>query len=379
MITRPTNKIEWTAAKSQYCTELLARLVDAPSVFPNEEPALLVLERELTELELAPTRIELSPGRFNILCTIGSGSPRLCLNAHVDTVPPSGKSVPHARIEGDFLYGLGSCDDKASIVAMIMAFKSLAERKVDLGCTVDLLLSVDEECRGQGIPCAIEQGYRCDYAIVGEPTELNVVAAHSGIFFPKLTTRGVSGHGSTPDYGANAIDRMFSLVTQIKAVVADMAPHPLIGKPSLNLGLIHGGDRPNRIPDKCEAALDIRVVPPMPAKDILARIEKICQSVEWAELEVIRYNNPMDTATDSPLVTAVTDGASELGLQCNVIGWRGCTDAEGFQTGLQIDTVVLGPGSLAQAHSADEFVSISQVRTAADLYASVVQQLYTNR
>ncbi len=144
----------------RYCADLLTKLVDIPSAFPHEEECMLFLERELTTLGLRPERIDVEERRFNLLCRIGSGARRICLNAHADTVPPSGDSTPTARIDGDTLYGLGSCDDKASIAAIVTAGLELASRADELAYGVDVLISVDEEDGAKGVETAIRQGYR---------------------------------------------------------------------------------------------------------------------------------------------------------------------------------------------------------------------------
>lgn len=362
-------------AARRYCTDLLERLVNIPSVFPNEEELMIFLERELTTLGLRPARIEVEEGRFNLLCSLGSGSPRLCLNAHADTVPPNGESVPSARIEGDLLHGLGSCDDKASIAAMVTAYLELAAVEGELASAVDLLISVDEEGDGKGIKAAIAQGYKCDYAIVGEPTGLDIVHAHCGLLFLRPTTLGVSAHGCRPENGVNAIERMMALVEDLRAALGRFAPHETVGAPSLNLGEVHAGDRPNRVPDKCQARVDIRLAPPARAAEVLEAVMEVVDSKGWASCEVEKRGETLDTPIDSPLVGSILGSAQSLGIDSSPIGWRGWTEAEPFRTLLGIDSVVLGPGDLKQAHSAREFVSISQTHLAAALYADVAKRV----
>lgn len=336
---------------------------------------MVFLEREYVTLGLRPKRLPVSEGRFNLLCTIGSGSPRVCLNAHSDTVPANGRSTPSARIEGDWLYGLGSCDDKASIAAMTTAFLDLASRAAEIEGTVDLLVSVDEEGDGSGVRSAIEGGYGCDCAIVGEPTGLDAVRAHCGLVFLKLETRGTSAHGASPWNGVSAVDRMWGLVDEVRGALAGFPTHPVVGAPSLNLGEIHSGDRPNRVPDFCEARIDIRLVPPMTVAETLEAVVAPVEAVDWAECRIEKTGEALDTPEDSPVIRAALESARSMGVDARSVGLRGWTEAESFATRLGIDAIVLGPGSIRQAHSADEFVSISQTQTAADLYAGAVERL----
>ncbi len=361
-------------AGRRYCIDLLERLVDIPSVFPEEEEILLFLEREFTTLGLRPRRMEMAPGRWNLVCGWGSGSPRVCLNAHCDTVPPNGESTPRARIEGDLLYGLGSCDTKASIASMTTAYLDILSRGEPKG-TVDLMISVDEEGDGNGVRSAIDQGYSCDYAIVGEPTGLNVLRSHNGLLFLELTTTGLSAHGCCPENGISAIDRMLELVGDIRDAVRRFDPHELTGGPSLNLGEIHAGDRPNRVPDKCVSRIDIRFPPPARVSEVEAAVLPIVEKLDWASYRVEKRGEGLDTPADSPLVSAILDAGRGLGLDQHIGGLRGWTEAEPFRTMLGIDSVVMGPGSLKQAHTSNEFVSISQTQQAAALYVEVIERL----
>ena len=348
---------------------LLARLVEIPSVGPEEHEILVFLEGELRRLGFAPERIPVAERRFDLHCRIGSGSPALCLCAHADTVPPSGNSVPKARIEGGVMHGLGSADDKASITAMISAMTAVRDSEVK--GTLDLLISVDEEGLGLGVRTAIERGYRCDMAIIGEPTSLEIVPTHCGIIFLSLVTHGKATHGSMPMEGVNAIDLMFEVVSGLRALIGEYPAHPLLGPTSLNLGIIRAGDRANRVPDRCEASVDIRIVPPMRCEAVLDRIEGYFD--DWrgkAEYAVAKKVEPLDTPHDSPLVHALGSAGEEvLGRRPGIASWRGWTEAESFRTALGIDAVVFGAGSLKAAHSSDESVALDEVISAARVYA----------
>ncbi len=361
-------------AASRYRLQLLEKLVDIPSVFPSEEEIMLFLQHELTSLGFKTTRIEVAPSRFNLLCSVGSGRPRICLNAHSDTVPPNGSSVPNARVDGDLLFGLGSCDTKASIAAMVTVMLDLAARS-ELSGTVDLLISVDEEGDGIGVRSAIKQGYKCDYAIVGEPTSLHLIRVHCGLLFLKLTTFGVAAHGCDPAMGISAIDRMLELIDAIRCEIASFPSHPIVGPMSLNVGEIHAGDRPNRVPNRCDARIDIRIVPPISNKEVFEAARRVIEKYEWASYEVEKRGEAVETAEASPLVQSILSSARKIGLPTVPTGFRGWTEAESFRTGLGIDAVVIGPGAVQQAHSSDEFVSISEVHRAAKLYLESVLRL----
>lgn len=361
--------------ENSYCIDLLQKLVNIPSVYPNEEEIINYLEQELTEKGLNPKRIDLEPGRSNLLCSIGSGYPRICLNAHADTVHICGESQPVARIDGDLLRGLGSCDDKASVASMITAFRYLASHADQLHGTVDLMISVDEEGNGRGVESVIESGYTCDYAIVGECTGLDIVHAHCGVVFLKLFTTGTAAHGSTPSNGRNAILRMIELVNDIESELKQFPPHYRVGAPSINLGEIHAGDQPNRVPDKCVARVDIRLVPPMNVSQIIDILDDTCSRKGWASYDIERQWEPVDTPVDSVLIESAMETSKELDIDTTLVGWRGGTEAEPFFTRLGVDVIVLGPGDILQAHSTNEFVSISQTQQAVKLYIGAITRL----
>lgn len=157
--------------------KLLCELVDIESVTGREHEIMSFLEEVLGDLTSDMRRYDMGGGRYNLLASIGNGGPSLCLNAHADTMPPSGSSVAKSSISGGDIRGLGSCDDKASITSMLMAFADISNGEIE--GRLDLLISVDEEVSSQGVRTCIKDGYGCDYAIVGEPTSLAPVVAHS--------------------------------------------------------------------------------------------------------------------------------------------------------------------------------------------------------
>ena len=360
-----------------YTVKLLSDLVDISSVFPSEKEIILFLERELTQIGLPVERVPISESRWNILARIGNGSPVLCLNAHADTVPPNGDSTTKAQIKDENLHGLGSADDKGSIAAMVSAVKTISESGAKLNGTLDLLISVDEEGDAKGVRTAIERGYRCDMALTGEPTSLGIVAAHCGLVFLDIVTHGKSTHGSIPMEGINAIEMIYELVSGLKAAVTDFPAHPLVGQPTLNLGIMKGGDRPNRVPDRCEASIDIRLVPPMTTAQVLERIEGcFAKWKDRAEYKITKQGGSLDTSHDSPIVKALSAAIGQVcGKVPPMVGWRGWTEAEPFQSRLGIDAVVFGPGALVRAHSADEYVELDQLNHAAQIYAETALKL----
>jgi len=353
--------------------DLLCQLVDVESTTGKEEEIMLLLEGMLEDLGSRPRRIEMADGRFNLLASTGSGRPVLCLNAHADTMPPTGNSLPKSLVDGEVVRGLGSCDDKASITSMLLTFSRLLEE--DLAGRLDLLISVDEEISSRGVRTCIESGYRCDYAIVGEPTSLHPIVAHSGLIFLDLLTAGSGGHGSSPWGRRNAILAMMEKYRELETLVSRFPQHPLVGKPSTNLGMIRGGDATNRIPTRCEAKVDVRVMPGHSTRQALEAIDGLFDGVT-ASYNVYKTGEPMEAGRGSMLLSIVREIETEvLGEELEFKGLRGWTEADPFRNGAGADTLVLGPGNMAEAHSPDEYVELDQVRKASEIYFGVALAL----
>jgi len=362
-----------------YLLDLAARLVNLESVAPREQPLIALLDLELQGLGLQPRRLPIEPGRDNLLASVGEGEPVLCFNAHADTVPPVGDSVAEARFEGGRLYGLGSCDDKGPMTAMVAAVRAIIESGRSLHGRLDLLISLEEESEGRGVASALGAGYRCDYAVVAEPTALDVVNCHAGALFLEVTARGRAFHGSQPQRGDNAIEKAWRFVEALRERALDQSPHPMIGEPSFNLGALRGGDRPNRVPDRAVAMVDIRIVPPLRVADLLRRAEDLVARWREVSLRVVKTGEPLETPPDCVLVRTIQQVTAEVrGAPCQTQGWRGWTEAEAFRTALGIQSVVFGPGSLEQAHSANEYIEVEQLRLGAQAYAGIALKLLSD-
>jgi acetylornithine deacetylase/succinyl-diaminopimelate desuccinylase-like protein len=292
-------------------------------------------------------------------------------------VPPSGLSVPRATVEGDRLNGLGSCDDKGSIAAMLAALKALKDGGWKGPGRIDVLITVEEETEGRGIHAVLDSGYRCDYAIVAEPTGMNVVVGHPGIVFLHVNARGRACHGSTPENGINAIDLLYSFVRNLRERVASWPTHPLAGSSSVNLGSLHGGDRANRVPDQAEALVDVRVAPPTETGEAQQLIDDlVAEGFGTVSVRVVKVWGALNTAPSCRLVQALQQAGREvMGRMPETVGWRAWSEAGVFQSRLGVETAVFGAGDLAQAHSSAEFVALPDLYSAASLYAKSVTLL----
>jgi len=373
---------------------MLCELIEIPSVNPQlaspSEPKtgeVLLSEYIAQKLEAVGISVIRQPvvdGRENIIALVEgrSGSETIMLCAHMDTVSGEGMRLPFTPIvkEGK-VYGRGACDTKASIAAMLTSImKSTTTGRIKK--TVMFAATVDEEYTATGAVVLRdwlkEQKFGLpNLCIVGEPTELKVATAHKGFIRFHIRTFGKSAHSSQPHMGINAIYRMAKLIPLIEKysneVLANLR-HPTLGAPTISANVIKGGHAPNVIPDVCEIFVDYRTLPsqdPMDAwkklKEYIMASPDIDFQVEFEQPEII--DSGMETP-DVPSVATLIKLVKEVLGEAQRVGVPYSTDASKFAS-IGIPSVVFGPGSIAQAHSSEEFVEVEQV----EAYASIIERL----
>jgi succinyl-diaminopimelate desuccinylase len=371
-------------------TALLADLVRIPSVNPRmgtgtgEGEVARYLGERLQALGLTPAIIPVHPGRPNVLVTAAgrTGGGHLLLEAHTDTVPPStGQADPfHPRLEGGRLHGRGACDTKASVAAMLAALRSvlsLAERQA----TVTLAFTVGEELGHEGALALLASGFRADAAVIGEPTGLDVVVAHKGAARFKVVVVGRSAHSANPQEGVNAIGKMARVIRALdERIVPALGRqrHPLVGVPTLSVGRIEGGLQVNIVPDRCSIEIDRRLNPGEDWPAVRETLATLLQELrgEDPDLQVIleepyQHFGSMETSPDAPVVRVAREAVRRIDGEHPVRGVSYGTDAAEFSAA-GIPCVVLGPGDIAQAHTASEYVEVQQVVKAAAIYREMM-------
>jgi len=383
--------------------ETLSRLVAIPSVNPmgrdvlgaeyGEAELTDCLESIFSEMGLRCLRQKVHPGRDNLIARLDgevpctSGGPLLLFGVHQDTVPVEGMTVEPftPRVEGRRLYGRGSCDVKGSMAAMLVALDRLARERPKGMPNVVMACTVNEEYGFTGAEvlaqlCRTPGGdilpRRPDAAVVAEPTGLDVVVAHKGVVRWKCRTEGVAGHSARPEDGQNAIYNMSRVLTALERYqresVAGLSRHPLCGRPTLSVGTIHGGVSVNTIPDSCTIEIDRRLCPGEDAPaairhavDYLALDEAIDSSV-FHDPPYMLGPALSDDAND-PVAQRVEKVAREVVGKCRRLGVPYATDAA-FLADAGVPTVVFGPGSIRQAHTADESISLDELGRGAEIY-----------
>lgn len=370
---------------------MLARLIALPSVssaspeWDQSNAAVINLLEEW--LQPLGFRTEVLPvpgrdGKFNLVATLGSGPGGLVLSGHTDTVPydPSRwQSDPFTLTErDDRWYGLGTCDMKGFFALAIEAARELAGKK--LKQPLILLATADEESSMDGARALAEAGYpKARYAVIGEPTNLRPIRMHKGIMMERLAFEGQSGHSSNPALGRNALEGMHQAMSELLALRADWQaryrnPAFEVAVPTLNLGCIHGGDNPNRICRRCELHFDLRPLPGMAMTELREAILERLQPLARARQLDLTFEPlfdgvpPFETAADAELVKACE---ALTGHRAEAVAFA--TEAPWLQK-LGMETLVLGPGSIDQAHQPDEFLALSQVAPTVTLLRQLIQR-----
>lgn len=307
--------------------------------------------------------------KLNLIATRGTGPGGLVLAGHTDTVPLDEAlwTVNPFRLtekEGR-LYGLGSTDMKSFFALILEALKDF--EGVAFKQPLIVLATADEETSMQGARTLAELGRpkaRC--AIIGEPTGMRPINAHKGIMMESIDLLGQSGHSSDPDLGHNALDAMHSVIGELIQFRQEMQArfqNPLftIPKPTLNLGCIHGGDNPNRICGQCRLEYDIRLLPGMEIEtlrdEIRRRVTPIAErfGVQATLAPLFAGLPAFMTAPDNELVRT----AERLtGYSAGTVAFG--TEAPHLQR-LGMDTIVLGPGDIDQAHQPDEYLELDRI------------------
>jgi acetylornithine deacetylase len=370
----------------------LREIIAIPSVNPVYDPVSSAeaamadyVEAWATGLGLSVRRQTVFPGRDNVIVRIPGpdNAPFLAFEAHMDTVGVAGMDDPFGgRVEGDRLFGRGACDTKGSLAAMLVAFEQLARQQADLACTVELIAAVDEETSGAGAKAFVEAGNRPTAAVIGEPTSLQVVRSHNGCVRGEVIVTGKAAHTSVAAEGINAITGMATVILLLGALNDDLANAP--GGPatngSLTVSLIEGGSGINVVPERCTINYDRRVTPGQTEEAALAQIDAVLTRVrqERPDLAIERPTpwfggDSLDTPVTEPVVAlAIAANASNGGAPEAVWVPYG-SDASKFASA-GVPSIVYGPGSIDDAHSATESVPVAELATAVAFYRDLALQ-----
>jgi succinyl-diaminopimelate desuccinylase len=282
--------------------------------------------------------------------------PTVILHGHLDVVPAYASQF-EPRIEGDRLIGRGAYDMKGALAAMMCALKDVADNehvRVRFVCVPD---EESEDVSSRSTDVLVAGGYRGDFALTGEPTDLHIGIQAKGVLAVRAAVSGVAAHGSTPWLGDNAILKAHDAFRRIETLPFSRESSDLFDRPSINLARIEGGDAFNKVPDRCTMDVDIRYLPTQDPGEILAQIRAI------PDLEVLKCftRAPAVVSRSNPYVRALREGIGRsIEGEALSIGRDGASDAISFlEAG--IPAVEFGPVG-AGHHGPEEWVSISSLR-----------------
>ena len=335
------------------------------------------------------------PGRSNVIARLRPKNKiqrTILLAPHLDTVGAEDSQFIPQRKNGR-LHGRGACDTKGSVAAMLTALCELAESKSRPQATEIIFAGlIDEEHAQSGSRALVGQASRLSLnffgngdrrdacptalAIVGEPTKCRVVTAHKGSLWLQLETRGRAAHGATPQLGKNAVHEMARVVEVLETEYAAQLrrrKHRLLGAATVNVGTICGGTQPNIVPDGCAISIDRRTLPGETEAGVrreitaLLQAKKLSAKISSAKLAPAL---PLETNFKLPLVQQFFRSAG----QSKPAGVDYFCDAA-VLSAAGIPSVVFGPGDIAQAHTADEWISLAQLERGKDLLVRFFKSL----
>jgi acetylornithine deacetylase/succinyl-diaminopimelate desuccinylase family protein len=370
--------------------QLLAELVRRPSVNPmgrtdlpseitHESRVTDFLEEQLQSLGCPCRRQTVQPGRDNLIATYTPPTPppfSVLFEAHQDTVPVDAMTIEPfgARIEAGKMYGRGSCDVKAGGCVMLAAFARLVREKPPGSAAVTLAFTVDEEHTFLGIQELMNSGFQADYAIVAEPTLLNIVNADKGVVRWQLETAGKACHSSRPELGVNAIYRMGWLLNGVEEYAAklrNLPPDPLLGARTLSVGRITGGVSVNTVPDFCRIEIDRRLIPGEDPASAVLSLSEFLKGYPGIDFPFAASTSQLACPPLAPTLSG--DLVKRLGATIDSVVGKHEVHAVPYGTDAStvantgIPTVVFGPGDIAQAHTKDEWIDLAQLEPAAEI------------
>lgn len=350
-----------------------------PALAPDGPGEVACVRALRTVLDAAGFRTEVlegTPGRPTLVARIGGGPGRsLMLNGHLDTVQTDG--MTHAPFEprraDGRLWGRGACDMKAGVAAMCAA-AARAHAAGTLQGELILTAVADEEWGSIGSREVIARGIRADAVVVTEPTECGIATAHKGFVWCTITVHGRAAHGSQYTVGIDAIrhaGHVLAALDHLDHVVLAANTHPLLGRGSVHAAFIEGGIGMSTYPDRCVLRLERRTLPGVSDDLVRAQLQALLDDVAVrvpdfrAELTIDSSRPPSDLDVAHPLVIALREATAATGVEAPVTGVTYWSDAALFNEA-GMPTLCFGPGSIALAHGAEEWVPEAEVLRVTD-------------
>jgi acetylornithine deacetylase/succinyl-diaminopimelate desuccinylase-like protein len=381
-VEKPTNRNLNRLAMRATVVELLQELIRIPSVNPEGNPGYQpageqrcaeFVARFLGQCGAEVATRDVLPNRPNVIGRFpaaGAKKGRIFLAPHLDTVSVAGMRIDPfaAELRDGRVYGRGASDTKGPMAAMLWALHAIKDRIPSLAHEIVFVGLMGEEAGQHGAKAFVSElaassdfDPDTDFAIIGEPTGLQVVHATKGSCWLRVVATGKSAHAAHPQLGENAIAKMARVVDEIEGPIARALASmtdSLLGHATISTGIIRGGSKLNIVPDRCEAEIDMRTVP---GTDTAGVIDRIVAVADGIAVDLIGSAEPLWTEPEHPMVRRL----GSFGAHPTVAPWF--CDAAWFSSA-GIPAVALGPGSIAQAHTDDEWISVESLEAGADFF-----------
>lgn len=372
--------MELSPQQQQEAIELLQALIRINTTNPpgNEAVLACLIADWLQARGVDSQLVTLANGRANLVARVGKnqGGPALLFTGHLDTVPAGSQPWRFdpfaAERHGDLIYGRGASDMKGGLAAMLYSLTLLAKQGTSIAHDIVLLATAGEEVNCCGAQAFVDSGGMVDIAaaVVGEPSNGDVMIAHKGAAWIEVTTHGSTAHGSMPHLGINAIMLMNDLLAKLTKQTFAVEPNRWLGAPTLSVNKIHGGVATNVVPDACSCELDIRLIPGQTLQAAIDLINAAIAEVKQdqpafkADVRVISYREPIACPDDHPVI----EYAQKCAGAASVRGVNYYTDASVLLLGRGLPVIFYGPGDDAQAHQPNEHISIAKYLKAIQFY-----------
>ncbi len=376
--------------------KIIADLVGIPShpgIVDQETKVAECINKFFLREGIESQVIPLAHGRSNIVATLrgkGKGK-KLLLTGHMDTVPPydmEGDPYYLNIIDGK-MFGRGVVDMKGALACMMAAMMAIKRSGIELEGDIIFAAVAGEEDKSEGTRFLIDKGLKADAAIVGEPTELDICVGHRGLEWFEFNFHGKTVHGGKQKEGINAISQAFKFIERLERELIpkiEGRTHQIIGQSSMNYGLIKGGTQPSTVPGDCTLQIDRRWIPGEKYEDIVSEYEDIITTLEREDpqfratfkvmdvsyMEKAYVHEAMEIDVNHPIVKIAQDSVRKAtGVSPRLTSFTAWTDGGLLSNYGNIPTIVLGPGNLEYAHSAGEYLEISQIMPAVLSYISI--------
>lgn len=341
---------------NKYIT-LLQRMIQTPSISGQEDAVCTLLEQWMKAEDIAVHRVG-----NNLWAECGEGPETMLLNAHIDTVKPSASYTRDpfgGECDGTTIYGLGANDDGGSVIAMLATFLDIYRHPI-AGKRIILTLTAEEENSGRhGIEMLLPEIGHVDYAIVGEPTSLEMAVAERGLMVIDGEAKGKAGHAAREE-GVNALYIALDDIQTLRNYEFEKVS-PFLGKVKMTTTMIQAGTQHNVVPDTCKFVVDIRSNGLYSNEEIHAMLQPLVQST-------LTPRSTRLNATSTPIETAIVQRAKALGIPL-----YGSPTLSNMAL-LSCPKVKFGPGDSSRSHTADEYIHIDEIQQAITLLKKLLIQ-----